>query len=147
MQRVTNKDIIKIISLMCIWFLVSILGAYKILQYRKDFEAKKIYYFNEADFFTLASLGLTDGRNYQNKPEWDKGQELTESEIRELKNLVNGLKKLIYEDYKDLPMVIRKKDKSYEIHPDNQIIDITSEVTKKLLGEKRWQKIGTNFLG
>ncbi len=44
-------------------------------------------------------------------------------------------------------MVIRKKDKSYEIHPDNQIIDITSEVTKKLLGEKRWQKIGTNFLG
>lgn len=103
----------------------------------------KICLFNQARFLTLTSLGvLSDvGDKEQFSPS------LTKEELATIKNLMAKLKyTLTSECGGRTPILIERADKSLEIFPGTEIRDITNQVTKKIIGNDRWQQIGKTFL-
>ena len=103
----------------------------------------KICLFNETRFLTLTSLGvLSDAKDQK-----QFGETLSKTEIATIKDLMSKLKQTISSQCgKHTPILIEKKDKSLEIYSEVEIRDITNSVTKKILGDKKWQQVWQTFL-
>jgi thiamine pyrophosphokinase len=125
--------------ILVIAILVSILAVYYVQLHKKP----QIYLFNESKFFTLTSLGiLGDSKDH----DLSSGQQLSKEEVDQIKEVMSKLRQTLSSSYKDTPIIIEKKNKQLEIYSDVKVIDITNDVTKEILGSKRWEQIGKTFL-
>jgi hypothetical protein len=124
-------------------FVISIMIGIVIGKYIPNNQKPKIYLFNESGFFTMSSLGLLSDSG--DKGQFDKN--LSGEEKAQISELMSMLKQTLSKDFKEgVPILIEKKNKQLEIYSDVETVDITNEVTKKVLGEKRWEQIGKTFL-
>lgn len=124
-------------------FVISIMVGIVIGKYIPQSHKPKVYLFNESKFFTMASLGVLSEVKDKDQLE----DRLSNPELDQIKNLMSKLSLVLASDYKNnAPILIEKKDKNLEIYSQVEIVDITNEVTKKVLGEKRWEQIGKTFL-
>jgi hypothetical protein len=124
-------------------FVISIMIGIVIGKYIPHNHNPKIYLFNESRFFTMASLGLLS--DSKDKDQFDKN--ISKDEKAQISELMSRLKQTLSSDYKiGIPILIEKKNKQLEIYSNVEIVDVTNDVTKKVLGEKRWEQIGKTFL-
>ena len=124
-------------------FVISIMIGIVIGKYIPSNQNPKVYLFNESGFFTMASLGLLSDSGGKGQ----FGQSLSGEEKAQISELMSRLKQTLSKDFKEgVPILIEKKNKQLEIYSDVETVDITNEVTKKVLGEKRWEQIGKTFL-
>lgn len=124
-------------------FVISIMIGIAIGKYIPQSQKSKVYLFNESRFFTMSSLGILSEIKDKDQLE----SKLSNPELNQIKNLMSKLNVILASDYKNnVPILVEKKDKNLKIHSQVEIVDITNEVTKRVLGEKRWEQIGKTFL-
>jgi hypothetical protein len=103
-------------------------------------KSNTVYILNEGRFLTLTSLGLSSS-------EKSESNELTATEIESIKSSIKKLGGVLKSKYSDRPILIKKKEgRGFEIYSGTKQKDITGEITKEVIGEKRWKNIGEAFL-
>lgn len=107
---------------------------FNIGQYYETRNRGTVYILNEAKFIKLASFGIAT----ENKA---AGEALSDSDREKVKKSIEELNEVLKQDYLKHPVLVQKQQ-SYMLLSDVQKIDITEEVIKKVIGEKRWEAIG-----
>ena len=112
--------------------------AFNVGQYYETRKRNTVYVLDEKKFLKLASVGIATGDK-------NAGEALSNDDKEKVRTAISELNTILGRDYSKYPILIQKQG-SYALYSSVTELDVTKDIIRKVIGEKRWEEIG-NKLG